>query len=157
MKRRHLIAIPITAALILLIAGYLLGSYGEDRPAPRTVNEPAPSFEDEARFEEVASVLGQSATGRHLLGLKETYGITVQFEASRGSTFNQDANRILLDANHDVVKAGLYFAHEMHHARTLYEGKKADIKSLPMKRKALYNYRRNSKVFVKPLNKQKTK
>lgn len=32
--------------------------------------------------------------------------------------------------------------------------KKADIKSLPMKRKALYNYRRNSKVFVKPLNKQ---
>lgn len=32
--------------------------------------------------------------------------------------------------------------------------KKADIKSLPMKRKALYNYRRNSKVFVKSLIKQ---
>lgn len=30
---------------------------------------------------------------------------------------------------------------------------RADIKSLPMKRKALYNYRRNSKVFVKSLNK----
>ena len=31
--------------------------------------------------------------------------------------------------------------------------RKADIKSLPMKRKALYNYRRNSKVFIKSLNK----
>jgi len=29
--------------------------------------------------------------------------------------------------------------------------KKADIKILPMKRKALYNYKRNSKVFIKPL------
>ena len=29
--------------------------------------------------------------------------------------------------------------------------KKADIKALPMKRKALYNYRRNSKVFIKLL------
>jgi amino-acid N-acetyltransferase len=29
--------------------------------------------------------------------------------------------------------------------------KKADIKSLPMKRRALYNYRRNSKVFLKTL------
>ena len=29
--------------------------------------------------------------------------------------------------------------------------KKADIKTLPMKRKALYNYKRNSKVFIKPL------
>lgn len=31
--------------------------------------------------------------------------------------------------------------------------KKADIKSLPMKRRALYNYRRNSKVFMKILDK----
>jgi amino-acid N-acetyltransferase len=30
--------------------------------------------------------------------------------------------------------------------------KKADIKSLPMKRQALYNYRRNSKVFLKTLD-----
>jgi amino-acid N-acetyltransferase len=30
--------------------------------------------------------------------------------------------------------------------------KKADIKTLPMKRKALYNYKRNSKVFIKPLS-----
>ena len=29
--------------------------------------------------------------------------------------------------------------------------KKADIKSLPIKRKALYNYKRNSKVFIKSL------
>jgi amino-acid N-acetyltransferase len=29
--------------------------------------------------------------------------------------------------------------------------KKADIKTLPMKRRALYNYRRNSKVFLKTL------
>ncbi|WP_455198726.1 amino-acid N-acetyltransferase [Kaarinaea lacus] len=35
--------------------------------------------------------------------------------------------------------------------------KKADIKLLPMKRKALYNYRRNSKVFVKVLIKQTNK
>jgi len=32
--------------------------------------------------------------------------------------------------------------------------KKADIKTLPMKRRALYNYRRNSKVFIKPLTEQ---
>jgi amino-acid N-acetyltransferase len=30
--------------------------------------------------------------------------------------------------------------------------KKADIKALPMKRKALYNYKRNSKVFIKLLS-----
>lgn len=129
MKRRHLITISLTAALIILIAGYLLGSFGEDQVAPRNVNEPAPNLEDEVRFEQLATVLNQSATGSYLLGLKETYRITVKFEAGHGSTFNQDTERILLDANHDVVKAGLYFAHEMHHARTLYEGKKADLRS----------------------------
>jgi len=35
--------------------------------------------------------------------------------------------------------------------------KKADIKSLPVTRKALYNYRRNSKVFVKNLGKNLNK
>ena len=34
---------------------------------------------------------------------------------------------------------------------------KADIKDLPVKRKELYNYRRNSKIFVKPLNSGKNK
>lgn len=129
MKRRQLITISFTAAFIILIAGYLLGSFGEDQVAPRNVSEPAPNLEDELRFEQLATVLNQSDSGRYLLGLKEAYRITVRFEAGHGSTFNQDANRILLDANHDAVKAGLYFAHEMHHARTLLEGKKADIRS----------------------------
>jgi len=33
--------------------------------------------------------------------------------------------------------------------------RKADIKDLPMKRKELYNYRRNSMVYFKPLEKSR--
>ena len=124
-----LIGILVLGAGFFLNSGSASGINGKDQPAPEMRTNPAPVEEEDTRFEQMEAVLNQSATGRQLLTLKETYRVGVQFETGCGSRFRQNSNLILLDANHDPIKAALFFAHEMHHAQTLHEGNKADLKS----------------------------
>ena len=124
-----LLGIIIFAAVSLFISGNIAGINRQDQAAPAIDSNQASTLIESAHFEEIASVLDQSTTGRHLLNLKEEYMVNVQFEAGYGSRYRQNTNLILLDSNLDPVKAALFFAHEMHHARTLHEGNKADFKS----------------------------
>lgn len=128
MQWRRLITIVTLSAVIFLSTGYVL-AHDDDQATPRLVDEPAPTREDEARFEQIAAILGQSATGSDLLNLKEAYRVQVRFETGRGSSFNQAANRILLETDLDPLNAALIFAHEMNHARAFHEGTKAHRKT----------------------------
>ncbi|MDX1616321.1 MAG: DUF6782 family putative metallopeptidase [Candidatus Promineifilaceae bacterium] len=130
MKRRHLIAILFIATSFFLSAGFALANGEGNQAAPVAVAESAPTLEDGARLEELAVLLGQSTTGGQLLELKEAYQVNVRFVSGQGSSFNQAANRIRLDSSMAPLKAALIFAHEMHHARTFHEGKKAHRRSL---------------------------
>lgn len=129
MQERHLITLFMMFAVSFLSAGCVNGNFAVDHPVPGLVTEPVPTIEDRARFEQIASILNQSATGNYFLQLRETYNVVVRFEPGRGSSFSQAANRIRLDSNHDPLNAALIFVHEMHHARTLHEGRKADRQS----------------------------
>jgi hypothetical protein len=128
MQWRELITILTLSTVVFSSIGYAL-AHDHDQATPRLVAEPAPTREDEARFEQLAALLNQSATGRELLELKEAYRINVRFETGRGSSFNQAANRILLESGLDPLSAALIFAHEMNHARAFHEGEKAHRKT----------------------------
>jgi hypothetical protein len=129
MQRQYLITTVIIISVTFLAIGQILEL--ADRRALEEVEkaQPAPVVADIERFEQIATVLEQSPTGRELLNLKETYDVAVIFEAGSGSRFRQNSNLILLDASYDTVKAALFFAHEMYHAQTFHEGTKADLKS----------------------------
>lgn len=127
MQRRNLLVLVILIALSLPLLTAFAGLAKSLEPGAN-VEEPAPSHEDIARFQQVAEVLRNSETGRMLLALKEAYQVDVKFEAGAGSRFRREPNLILLDADHEPMKAALYFAHEMHHARYLHEGRKAELK-----------------------------
>ena len=123
------IGIMVLPVVSLYISGNIAGINRQDQAAPAMRTNPAPVLAVSAHFEQIEAVLNQSATGRQFLNLKEAYRVSVQFEAGYGSRYRQNTNLILLDSNLDPVKAALFFAHEMHHARTLHEGNKADFKS----------------------------
>jgi len=129
MKWRHLIIIVLVAAAFFSTAGYAFGNNENDQATLTVAAEPAPTLEDRAQFEQLAAVLYQSTTGSYLLGLREAYQVTVRFETGQGSSFNQAANRILLETNRSPVSAALLFAHEMNHAQTFHEGRKPHRKS----------------------------
>ena len=122
----------------LLIAGvalfshlrseYAAGDIEQEQAAPAAGPNYAPEVKAGAYFEQIAAILNQSETGRHLLKLNELYDVNIQFEAGNGFRFRQDSNLILLDSTSDLFKAALFFSHEMHHARTYHEGNKANIK-----------------------------
>lgn len=82
---------------------------------------------DRQRFDEISAVLNQIATGRTALSLVEKYDIGIYFEAGGGSYFNPNTNEIVLEANHEPVRAALSLVHEVTHARYLHEGSTADI------------------------------
>lgn len=126
MKLRHLVTITFLSVAFLLSAGHIPANYEGDQIRPIVATERAPTPEDAARFEQLANLLRQSETGRDMLALKETYQVAVRFEAGGGSSFGSASNRILLESNLEPVDAALVFVHEMHHARTLHEGTKAN-------------------------------
>jgi DNA-binding transcriptional ArsR family regulator len=106
--------------------------------ASESYEETAPAAEkrissiggESAGFKQVAMVLAQSAIGRHLLRLKETYQVDIKFEEAGGSRFRKQENLIILDSSHDSVKAALFFAHEMQHVQAFYKGEQANPKSV---------------------------
>ncbi len=129
MKWRHLITIVFVAAVFFSTVGLAFGDNENDEALPTSVAEPVLTLEEKARFQQVVKVLNKSATGSHLLGLKEAYKIKVRYASGQGSSFMQAANRIRLEADFAPVKAALIFAHEMNHAQAFHEGNKAHRKS----------------------------
>lgn len=121
-----LVGIIVFATAALLTLDSVRGSLADDQAAPAMAIGPGQALEEDVRFDQVAAILNHSATGRHLLELKEAYMIRVKFEDGGGSRFRKRTNVIFLDGTHTPVKAALYFAHEMHHARTINAGKQAD-------------------------------
>lgn len=89
-------------------------------------------------------------TGKHMAELACLAVHPDYRNEGRGDALLKHLEKAALD--HDIEKL---FALSTKTAHWFIERgfKKTDIKSLPVKRKALYNYRRNSKVFVKTLNK----
>ena len=101
----------------------------DDHVAPAMETLQPPAIVESRRFNQVEAILKRTATGRHLLHLKETYEVNVQFEEGGGSRFRKRTNLILLDTDRDPIEAAIFFAHEMHHAQVLHEGSQADPKS----------------------------
>ncbi len=124
MKWRHLIIIVLVAIALFSTVGFAFGDNENDQALPTSVAEPAPTLKDKAHFEQLVMILSQSDTGSYLLKLREVYKVTVRFEPGQGSSFNQAANRILLETNRDPISAATLFAHEMNHAQTFHEGRK---------------------------------
>lgn len=124
-----LIGITCFALATLLVSESATTSGSYEEAAPAAENRAPSNDEESARFNQVAMVLTQSAVGRHLLRIKETYQVDVQFEETSGSRFRKQENLIILDSNHNSVKAALFFAHEMQHAQAFHEGEQADPKS----------------------------
>lgn len=123
---RHLITLLFASAVFFLSYGSVAGNLMFGQPEPGVVSEPGPTSDDDARFAQIAAILRLSATGHQYLELRERYHVVVRFESGQGSSFSQAANRIRLDSKHDPLNAALIFVHEMHHARTLHEGRKAN-------------------------------
>ena len=95
-------------------------------------NSPEPQFASDferGRFAEISAVLHRIPSGRLALDMIDQYEISIHFEAGGGSYFNPNTNEILIDANHDPVRAALSMVHEVTHARYLHEGSGADILS----------------------------
>ena len=90
--------------------------------------QPVAEF-DRQRYDEISAVLNQIATGRMTLSLIDKYEIGIYFEAGGGSYFNPNTNEIVLEANHEPVRAALALVHEVTHARYLHERSTADILS----------------------------
>jgi hypothetical protein len=90
--------------------------------------QPVSEF-DRQRYDEISAVLNQIATGRMTLSLIDKYEVGIYFEAGGGSYFNPNTNEIVLEANHEPVRAALALVHEVTHARYLHEGSTADILS----------------------------
>jgi hypothetical protein len=114
------------SAVFFLSTGSVAGNFAVGQLGPDVVTEPLPTSEDDARFAQVAAILNLSATGNQFLDLRKRYKVVVRFEAGQGSSFSRTENRIRLDSSHDPLRSALIFVHEMHHARTLHEGTKAD-------------------------------
>lgn len=89
---------------------------------------PASEF-DRQRYDEISTVLNRIPTGRAALSLVDQYDVGIYFEAGAGSFFNPNTNEIVIDANHEPIRAALALVHEVTHARYLYEGSTADILS----------------------------
>lgn len=94
-----------------------------------TPSIPSISEFDRQRYEEISAVLNQIPTGRMTLSLIDKYEVALYFEVGAGSYFNPNTNEIVIDANHEPVRAALALVHEVVHARFLHEGSTADILS----------------------------
>jgi Zn-dependent peptidase ImmA (M78 family) len=71
--------------------------------------------------------LNQIATGRSTLSIIDKYDIGIYFEPGTGLYFNPNTNEIVIDNNHEPVRAALALVHEVTHARYLHEGSTTDI------------------------------
>ena len=99
-----------------------------ETPAEPSLPTPQPmTGADQERFNEIREVLNLMATGQEALALVEQYGIAIRFEAGTGSYFNPTTNQIVVDSNHEPVRAALTLVHETTHARYRHEGSAADI------------------------------
>jgi hypothetical protein len=79
---------------------------------------------------QIQAILSQIPTGQQALAMGEQHQVQVSFASGKGTFYLASRNTIVIDSQHQPMRAALSFVHEVNHARFWHEGLRADISSL---------------------------
>lgn len=87
----------------------------------------AAAHDSNKSFEQVRVILEPIPSGQAAINDMSRNQVQVRFQAGKGSYFLASENVIVIDANHEPLRAALSFVHEINHANVWHQGKRPDI------------------------------